>query len=152
MNAEIWTHNTRVAAVMHISDEETISAIIEPGKLSKIKKLLLSVLKGGNDNREAKITVTHGSARFDRRLHQMMFTDKDYEKGPTLNDKQRPKVDVVNWYDNDYSAVTIQCKNKPKILFDTICTLSDLKYSIFHGKVDTEGPEAFMVILVELYI
>lgn len=150
VSAEVWTHNTRLAAVMHVSDKETKSAIIEPDKLSTIKKVLLMVLKGGRDNREAWITSSYGCTWFDRRLHQIMFADRYYENKLTLNDKKRRKVDVVTWNDKDYSAISIRCKDTPKVLFDTICTLTDLKYFVFHGNFYVDGPEAYMVSHVEL--
>ncbi|KAK8657533.1 hypothetical protein V6N13_035764 [Hibiscus sabdariffa] len=39
-------------------------------------------------------------------LHQMMFADRDYERTgkDTLDERQRPNADVVNWYDKDYSV------------------------------------------------
>lgn len=77
-----------------------------------------------------------------------MFADRDYERatGDGSDDKERPNVNVVNWQDKDYSVVTIRCKDRPKLLFDTICTLTDMQYVVFHGNVDTEGPEAYQVL------
>ncbi|CBI27326.3 unnamed protein product, partial [Vitis vinifera] len=84
VNAEVWTHNTRAAAVMHVTDEETGCAITDPERLSKVKQLLCNVLKGSNKSREAKT-----------------------------------------------------------LLFDTVCTLTDMQYVVFHANVDAEGPEAY---------
>ena len=41
--------------------------------------------------------------------------------------------------------VTIRCEDRPKLLFDTVCTLTDRDYVIFRWNVDTEGPEAHHV-------
>nr|XP_043612781.1 uncharacterized protein LOC122584787 [Erigeron canadensis] len=144
VSAEVWTHNTRLAAVMHVSDKETKSPIIVPEKLSKIKKVLLIVLKGGRDNREAVITFSYGCTWFDRRLHQIMFADRYYQDGLTLDDYRRRKADIVSWADNGYSAIRIRCKITPKVLFDTICTLTDLKYCVFQSNFFADGPEAYM--------
>lgn len=157
VSAEVWTHNTRAAAVMQVTDEETGAAITDPEKLSLIKKLLRNVLNGSNKSREAKTVVSHGAVHTERRLHQMMFADQDYERErsvETLDEKCRPCVDVVNWYDKDYSVVTIRCKDRPKLIFDAICTLTDMQYVVFHGNVDATGPEAHQVsdILVIIYI
>ncbi|KAJ1375216.1 ACT domain, partial [Sesbania bispinosa] len=57
VNAEVWTHNTRAAAMMHANDEETGSAITDPQRLSLIKELLCNVLGGGNKKRRAKTVV-----------------------------------------------------------------------------------------------
>ncbi|GAA0168529.1 hypothetical protein LIER_40580 [Lithospermum erythrorhizon] len=142
VNAEIWTHNTRAAGVIQVSDEETGSAVIDPEKLSLINQLLSNVLRGSSKSREAKTAVAHTVTHTDRRLHQMMFADRDYER-PSDDERERPQVNVVNWQNKDYSVVTIRCKDRPKLLFDTICTLIDMQYMVFHGNVDAEGPEAY---------
>ncbi|XP_073131413.1 ACT domain-containing protein ACR4-like isoform X1 [Henckelia pumila] len=144
VNAEVWTHNTRAAAVMQVTDELTGGAITDPEKLTMVKRLLCNVLKGSNKSREAKTVVSHGGTHTERRLHQMMLADRDYERmgDDSLDDKERPSVNVVNWNDKDYSVVTIRCKDRPKLLFDVLCTLTDMQYVVFHGSVDAEGPEA----------
>ncbi|XP_039059870.1 ACT domain-containing protein ACR4-like [Hibiscus syriacus] len=145
VNAEVWTHNTRAAAVMQVTDDETGTAITEPERLSRIKTLLCNVLKGSNKSSLAKTVVSHSVTHTDRRLHQMMFDDRDYELigEDVLDDRQRPNVDVVNWYDKDYSVVTIRCKDRPKLLFDTVCTLTDMDYVVFHANIDTLGPDSY---------
>lgn len=146
LNGEVWTHNTRAASVLQVTDDESGLAITDPKKLSIIKKMLCNVLKGSNKANEAKTVVSHGVTHTERRLHQMMFADRDYErKDECCSEKERPDVKVVNWYDKDYSVVTIRCKDRPKLLFDTICTLTDMEYVVFHGNVDAEGPEAYQV-------
>ncbi|XAR55951.1 [Protein-PII] uridylyltransferase [Bertholletia excelsa] len=142
VNAEVWTHNTRAAAVMQVTDEGTGAAITDQERLSAIKQLLCNVLKGSNKHRGAKTVVSHGVTHIDRRLHQMMFADRDYERPydeGVSDDRQRPDVNVVNWFVRDYSVVTIKCKDRPKLLFDIICTLTDMQYVVFHGNVDAEG-------------
>ncbi|OVA16917.1 ACT domain [Macleaya cordata] len=145
VNAEVWTHNTRAAAVMHVTDEATGSAITDPERFSLIKKLLCNVLKGNNKTRGAKTVVSFGVTHTERRLHQMMFADRDYERFvlDPLDEKLRPNVTVVNLFDKDYSVVTIRCKDRPKLLFDTVCTLTDMQYVVYHATVDAEGPEAY---------
>lgn len=139
VSAEVWTHNTRAAAVMHVTDLETGSAINDPLRLSSIKKLLSNVLKGRT------MISSVGSTHRERRLHQMMLADRDYERsGDVMGDvNQRPKVSVVNWGDKDYSVVTICSRDRPKLLFDTICTLTDMQYVVFHGNADAETSEAY---------
>ncbi|XAR65312.1 [Protein-PII] uridylyltransferase [Bertholletia excelsa] len=145
LNGEVWTHNTRAAAVMQVTDEETGGAITDPERLSLIKQLLCNVLKGSNKTRQAKTVVSLGVTHTERRLHQMMFADRDYDRPAheASGEKPRPDVDVVNWYDRYYSVVTIRCKDRPKLLFDIVCTLTDMEYVVFHGNVDAEGPEAY---------
>ncbi|XP_058080540.1 ACT domain-containing protein ACR4 isoform X2 [Magnolia sinica] len=152
VNAEVWTHNTRAAAVMHVTDEATGSAITDPDRLSKIKELLCNVLKGNNKTRGAKTVVSVGSTHTERRLHQMMFDDRDYERSDhvAMDDTLRPNVTVDNWYDKDYSVVTVRCKDRPKLLFDTVCTLTDMQYVVFHANIDAESPEAYQGLKLEL--
>ena len=155
LNAEVWTHNTRAAAVMHVTDEESGSAITDPQRLSIIKELLCNVLGGGNKKRGAKTVVTDEATHTERRLHQMMFADRDYERvndDDDFDEKQRPNVNVVNWSDKDYSVVTIQCKDRPKLLFDTVCTLTDMQYVVFHANIDAEGPEAYQVYQIHHFV
>ncbi|KAM7464430.1 hypothetical protein LguiA_032551 [Lonicera macranthoides] len=144
VNAEVWTHNTRAAAVVQVTDEETGAAITDQGRLSMIKKLLCNVLNGSSRSREAKTVVSHAVTHAERRLHQMMFADRDYERDidEVFDQKHRPNVSIVNWYNKNYSVVTIRCKDRPKLLFDVICTLTDMQYVVFHGSVNAEGPEA----------
>ncbi|KAL8533567.1 hypothetical protein ACS0TY_009823 [Phlomoides rotata] len=147
VNGEVWTHNTRAAAVMQVTDEDNNGgAVADPDKLSMIKRLLCNVLRGSNILREAKTVVSHGATHTERRLHQMMFDDRDYERmgeqDSSSSDQERPHVNVVNWHDKDYSVVTIRCKDRPKLLFDIVCTLTDMQYVVFHGNVDAEGAEA----------
>ncbi|XP_020212817.1 ACT domain-containing protein ACR4 isoform X2 [Cajanus cajan] len=146
VNAEVWTHNTRAAAVMHVTDEKTGSAITDPQRLSVIKELLCNVLAGGNRVRGASSVVTEEVTHTERRLHQMMFADRDYERvddDDYVDEKSRPKVTVVNLSDNDYSVVTIQCKDRAKLLFDIVFTLTDMQYVVFHASIDSEGPNAY---------
>lgn len=153
VNAEVWTHNTRAAAVMHVTDEETGSAITDPQRLSQVKELLCYVLGGGNKIRGASSVVTEEVTHTERRLHQMMFADRDYERvyDDDFDEKQRPNVNVVNWSDKDYSVVTIQSKDRPKLLFDIVCTLTDMQYVVFHANIDAERPEAYQVSHLSLF-
>lgn len=146
--AEVWTHNTRVAAVVYVTDELTGAPIDDSEKLSTIKLQLCSVLKGDNDKRGAKTAVSMVVTHTERRLHQMMFADRDYERAHNgsaecRSDQLRPVVTLQNCVEKGYSVVNVKCKDRPKLLFDTVCTLTDMQYVVFHGTVDAEGPDAY---------
>ncbi|ERN17782.1 ACT domain-containing protein ACR4 isoform X2 [Amborella trichopoda] len=145
VSAEVWTHNTRAAAVMHVTDDPTSAPISDPQRLAKIKELLCNVLKGNNKTRGAKTVVSLGGTHTERRLHQMMFADRDYERDgqDSVDEGLRPQVTVIDCFQKDYSVVTIRCKDRPKLLFDTVCTLTDMQYVVFHATVDAERPEAY---------
>ncbi|RWW24948.1 hypothetical protein GW17_00010733 [Ensete ventricosum] len=147
--AELWTHNTRVAAVLHVTDESTGGAIEDPERVSAIKKLLCNVLKGDNDSRTGRMTISLGLTHIDRRLHQLMFDDRDYERvgmmKAEVNDKSRPQVTVTDCLEKDYTVVVLRSKDRPKLLFDTICTLTDMQYVVFHGTVSSGKEGAYQL-------
>nr|GEY08796.1 ACT domain-containing protein ACR6-like [Tanacetum cinerariifolium] len=149
VNAEIWTHNARAAAVVHVTDEKTRCAVEDPKRLLTIKKLLCNVLKGNNDLKTAKMTLsTPGYMHRQRRLHQIMFAERDYEKIERAEHEEkesrfRPQVTVLDCVEKDYTVITMHCRDRPKLLFDIICTLTDMEYVVFHGVVHTGKMEAF---------
>ncbi|XP_010250632.1 PREDICTED: ACT domain-containing protein ACR6-like [Nelumbo nucifera] len=151
VNAEIWTHNARAAAVVHVTDEMTGCAIEDSERLSTVKELLCNVLKGNYDLNTAKMTLSSpGVMHTERRLHQMMFAVRDYERvgvtgmGRTDEDRSsRPHVTISDCVEKDYTVVTMRSKDRPKLLFDTIFTLTDMQYVVFHGTVNTGRLEAY---------
>lgn len=148
VKAEVWTHNARAAAVVHVTDECTGSAIEDPKQLTTIKELLCNVLRGNNDPRTAKMMVSMGVTHTERRLHQMMFADRDYERvgiERTDDKSSRPHVALFDCIEKDYTVVTMKSKDRPKLLFDTVCTLTDMQYVVFHGTVETGKMEAYQV-------
>uniref|UniRef100_A0A2P2KU23 ACT domain-containing protein ACR n=1 Tax=Rhizophora mucronata TaxID=61149 RepID=A0A2P2KU23_RHIMU len=151
VNAEIWTHNARAAAVVHVTDDSTGCAIKDPKRLSTIKHLLCNVLKGDNDRNTAKMILsTPGITSRERRLHQIMFEDRDYEKvenvglGRLEDQRLRPHVTLLN-IEKDYTVITMRAKDRPKLLFDIVCTLTDMDYIVFHGMVSTGKMESLQV-------
>ncbi|KAL6006471.1 hypothetical protein ACLOJK_037425 [Asimina triloba] len=133
--AKVWTHNARAAAVVHVTDEPTGSAIEDQNRLTTIKELLCNVLRGNNDPRTATMTVSLGVTHTDRRLHQMMLADRDYEGVRRTNKKEaRPHVALLDCFEKGYTVVTMTSKDRPKLLFDTT-----------HGTVDTGMLEAYQV-------
>ncbi|KAJ6713710.1 hypothetical protein OIU85_025347 [Salix viminalis] len=105
--SEVWTHNSRMASVVYITDEATGLPIDDPDRLTKIKQLLLYVL------------MEFGSAS-----------------------ERKPFVTVENCVDKAYTIVNLRCPDRPKLLFDTVCTLTDMQYVVYHGTIIAEGPEA----------
>lgn len=149
VNAEIWTHNARAAAVVHVTDDSTGHAIEDPKRLATIKALLCSVLKGNSDMRSPKMMLSPpGVTHRGRRLHQIMFADRDYVKVERLQGRaeekgSRPQVTVFDCSEKDYTVITMRSKDRPKLLFDIICTLTDMQYVVFHGVVHTRRMEAY---------
>lgn len=145
--AEVWTHNSRMASVVYITDEAIGMPIDDPDRLAKIKQLLLYVLKGDRDKRGANTAVSVGSTHKDRRLHQMMYADRDYDMDDTdcvsTSDRRKLLVTVENCVDKGYTVVNLMSPDRPKLLFDTVCTLTDMQYVVYHATIIAEGPEAY---------
>lgn len=150
--AEVWTHNSRMASVVYITDEATGLPIDDTERLAKIKQMLLYVLKGDRDKRGANTAVSVGSTHKGRRLHQMMYADRDYDMnyvdGGSSSARAKPLVTVENCVEKGYTVVNLQCADRPKLLFDTVCTLTDMQYVVYHATIIAEGPEAYQ----EFYI
>lgn len=156
VSGEVWTHNKRMASVIRFTDANTGSAISDLNRLANIKKLLGKVLSSSDESGDAMTAVSDGIHHPARRIHQMMFNDRDYEH-PDHDDiskddeKKLPRVNIENWQDKDYSLVMIWCTDRPKLLFDTVCTLTDMGYEVFHANIDAEGPEAYQVCHIDLH-
>ncbi|KAK9063550.1 hypothetical protein SSX86_017420 [Deinandra increscens subsp. villosa] len=150
--AEIWTHNSRMASIVYITDDETGLPINDPDRLAKIKQLLMYVLKGDLDRRGAQTAVSVGFTHTQRRMHQLMYADRDYDTDEydtkSSGYKPKPLVTVENCVEKGYTVVNLRCPDRPKLLFDTVCTLTDMQYVVFHSTIIAEGPEAFQ----EFYI
>ncbi|XP_024994686.1 ACT domain-containing protein ACR4-like [Cynara cardunculus var. scolymus] len=147
--AEIWTHNSRMASIVYIVDEQSGSPIEDVDRLAKIKQLLVFILKGDRDRRGAQTTVSVGSTHTQRRLHQLMYADRDYDKELTGEyDRAESScgvkrlVTVENCSEKGYTVVNLRCPDRPKLLFDTVCTLTDMQYVVFHATIVVEGSEA----------
>ncbi|XP_042376011.1 ACT domain-containing protein ACR4-like isoform X1 [Zingiber officinale] len=146
--AEVWTHNSRMASVVYITDEESGGAIDNSDRLGNIKRLLRYILVGDRDKRSAKTAISVGVTHTQRRLHQMLYADRDYDRDDTelehvSVDRSKLVVSVENCTEKGYSMVNVRCDDRPKLLFDTVCTLTDMQYVVFHATVIAEGPEAY---------
>ena len=151
VSAEFWTHNARAAAVIHVTDQSTGIAIEDPKRLFQIKNLLSNVLKDKNDLTPT-IAISSSSSscsnQTQRRLHQMMFADRDFEKCKDVkgnSSRTRSHVCVLDSNDRDYTVVTLRSKDRPYLLFDTLCALTDMEYVVFHGTLITGVMEAYQV-------
>ncbi|GAB2280701.1 hypothetical protein Dimus_015327 [Dionaea muscipula] len=149
--AEVWTHNSRMAAVLYITDGETGGSLIKDyDRLRKVERLLLSVLMEDADKKSANsaVSASAGGTHTERRLHQMMYADRDYDDMNggmkyELNDTRKtPLVTVDSCEDRGYTVVNLRSPDRPKLLFDTVCTLTDMQYVVYHATIIAEGPEA----------
>ncbi|CAL9087779.1 unnamed protein product [Musa textilis] len=133
--ATVWTHNGRIACLLFVKDELSGSTVEDAHRIRRIESRLRQVLKSDHDVRGAKATVAPTSVTHpDRRLHQLMLADRYHE-----HTCPSPSVTVQNCVERRYSVVSVQCRDRPKLLFDVVCTLTEMEYVAFHGTVDTDG-------------
>ncbi|KAI4338830.1 hypothetical protein MLD38_023841 [Melastoma candidum] len=138
VEAKVWTHNGRIASLIYMKDCNSGSPIEDSQQIDRIEARLRQVLKGDNDIRSAKTVFSMAVTHTERRLHQMMFADRDYEREPIfMLGNDNPVVSVLNWVERGYSVVNVQCKDRTKLLFDVVCTLTDMEYVVFHATVNT---------------
>ncbi|XP_057795609.1 ACT domain-containing protein ACR3 isoform X1 [Salvia miltiorrhiza] len=142
--AEVWTHNRRIACVLYVNDNITNRAVDDASRLAAMEEQLKNILRGcGTDDSVAYTSFSVGSTHIDRRLHQLFFADRDYEVTGTEPDYPvKPNVTIERCEEKDYSVVTVKCKDRPKLMFDIVCTLTDMQYVVFHATISSDGPFA----------
>ncbi|KAA8521586.1 hypothetical protein F0562_012259 [Nyssa sinensis] len=58
-------------------------------------------------------------------------------------DRRKASVTIESCDEKGYSIVTVQCKDRRRLMFDTVCTLTDMQYVIFHASIDSCEGYAF---------
>ncbi|KAD5508279.1 hypothetical protein E3N88_15982 [Mikania micrantha] len=118
--------------------------------LSELNCDVVESKKGDNDIRSAKTSVSLAVTHTERRLHQMMFADRDYDRTPIIKTHGRysPLISVQNYSEREYSVVNIQCKDRPRLLFDVVCTLTDMQYVVFHATINTRQDGAYLEFFI----
>lgn len=98
----------------------------------------------------------------ERRLHQLMLSVRDFDRpcrrtssSPMMplggssdsdEDEKQTSVSIESCDEKGYSIVTVQSKDRRRLMFDTVCTLTDMQYVIFHASVDSREGFAFQVL------
>ncbi|KAH9757311.1 ACT domain-containing protein ACR3 [Citrus sinensis] len=79
----------------------------------------------------------------------MFFADRDYEGGGVTTADQvdhtpsfKPEITVERLEDKGYSVVNVKCRDRAKLMFDIVCTLTDMQYVVFHAAISSDGPHA----------
>lgn len=140
------------------SDEPTSPQIHDPSRLATIKDHLSTVLhSGGVKARFLGCNSTVGQADAERRLHQLMFARRDFDHHYyseidvgkyDLGEGRRTVVSVDGCNEKRYSVVNVECLDRPRLMFDTVCTLADLHYVVFHASIVSHGPFASQVCVL----
>jgi UTP:GlnB (protein PII) uridylyltransferase len=64
-----------------------------------------------------------------------------------LGEGRRTVVSVDGCNEKRYSVVNVECLDRPRLMFDTVCTLADLHYVVFHASISSHGPFASQVCM-----
>ncbi|XVF48339.1 hypothetical protein PTKIN_Ptkin03bG0182200 [Pterospermum kingtungense] len=171
VEAHAWSHNARLACVAYISDQSTDTPIDDPHRLATIEDHLTTVLRAtsgtpissGSETaspqevKTAEFLEGTNMTDVERRLHQLMLSVGDFDMPPLEpmspssspsregddEEGRKTMVSIENLHDKWYSIVSIECKDRPRLMFDTVCTLTDMQYVIFHASISSHGGRSF---------
>lgn len=150
-SATAWTHNGRVACILYVEEASKPGPIRDPRRLAQVKEQLESVVvtrgeKGERNNVRLRNFAT-GRTHTERRLHQLMYADRDYEgcracHGDSSGDHKKgcdgTHVSISRCKDRGYWVVNLVCRDRPKLFFDTVCVLRDMQYVVFHAAISSK--------------
>lgn len=121
-----------------------------------------------SNQQEVKTSDIHGGeigtmSNVERRLHQLMLSVRDFD-GPlgsisplsmpvgSQGDHEHERglmktvVSIESCDEREYSIVSLKAKDRPRLMFDTVCTLTDLQYVVFHASTASHGGYALQVM------
>ncbi|RAL46660.1 unnamed protein product [Cuscuta campestris] len=143
--AVAWTHNARAACILYVEEGEDDDAkrgpIRDPYRVAQIQAQLENVVEAHHQNgqrRSVRISDP-GAMHAERRLHQLMAADGDFEQCGPRNEGGGARVKIENCKEKGgYSIVTVWCRDRPKLLFDTVCALTDMRYVVSHASISSQ--------------
>ncbi|KAI5417889.1 hypothetical protein KIW84_042497 [Lathyrus oleraceus] len=155
-SATAWTHNCKVACIIDVEDASKPGPINDKKRLAHVEDQLRDVIEAaeGRGKNEKSVILKNsiaGHSHTERRLHQMMYLSCDYESCRACNrnngGKQKSRCDethvsVDRYEGRDYWVVNIRSRDRPKLLFDIVCVLTDMQYEVFHAAVTSNSPIA----------
>nr|GMC60040.1 ACT domain-containing protein ACR1 [Ipomoea batatas] len=154
--AVAWTHNARAACIVYVEDDSKHGPITDPYRVAQIQAQLENVVEAHHYNGERRSVrlsdPTASRTHTERRLHQLMAADRDYEQccpcrenGNEEGEKHSEErcynsetsIKIENCKEKGYSIVTVWSRDRPKLLFDTVCALTDMQYVVFHASISS---------------
>lgn len=167
VEAHAWSNNDCLACVAYISDEFTSTSIDDPSRLSTIEDRLSNILGDSIDGHDSTSVRTCSlgcdnlMSHVERRLHQLMFQKRDFDcpRNPlnlsplsvnmdNYQKRRKAFVSIDRCKEKGYTVVNVECLDRPKLMFDTVCTLTDLQYVVFHASISSCGDYARQVCSV----
>ncbi|XP_057784415.1 ACT domain-containing protein ACR1 [Salvia miltiorrhiza] len=164
--AVAWTHKGRAACIIYVEDSN--GRMMDPTRAAQVRAHLENVVEAHHhedERRSVRLAApAPGRTHTERRLHQMMAADRDYDQccsccsGNSEWDgvdvyggcgKERKKgqigthVKIQKCKETGYSIITVRSRDRPKLLFDTVCALTDLNYVVHHAAISSQGSTAF---------
>ena len=133
-NALVWTHKTRFAMILSLG---------EPMKGKEAKELqhyLMTSLEGAEElsgTGELRIQVKPEvpERHLERRLHSLMIQNEPMEE---LEAHAGVDVDIYFEHDSGYTVVRVESPDRPRLMFDTVCTLAETFVDVIHGCVEVK--------------
>jgi len=59
-----------------------------------------------------------------------------------LRENGRPIIKIESCNEKGYSVVNVHYKDRPKLIFDTICTLTNMQHVVFQASINSNGTYA----------
>lgn len=163
-SAAVWTYRNRVAFVLSLTDNGR--PLSDPSKKKALSNLLLEMMdKNGNGIVKFSDVLKQRQVHHERRLHNLLLEEEMHLYDAAMLESERagkafayhiaahvpeldspyvstkycqPTVMVTDSPAKKYWFVTIRCMDRNKLLFDTVCTLSDLEFDVWHATIDSE--------------
>ncbi|CAI0405500.1 unnamed protein product [Linum tenue] len=142
--AVAWTHSGRAAVIIYVEEGRGGGPIVDSGRLAHVQEQLENVVEahhGTGERRSVRLTDPKlGRTHTERRLHQLLYADLDYTRCQGCNDAgDSGHVTIEPCEEKGYSIVNLRSADRPKLLFDTVCALTDMEYVVFHAAVSSLG-------------
>ncbi|CAJ2635246.1 unnamed protein product [Trifolium pratense] len=156
-SATVWVHNCKVACIIYVEDASKPGPINDTQRLAQVEDDIQRVIEAHDGGREKEwrsvrlTSSTVGRCHTERRLHQMMYDGGDYESchachGDNGGEHKRrcdgTHVSVDRYEGRGYWVVNVKSRDRPKLLFDIVCVLTDMQYEVFHAAVTSNSPMA----------
>ena len=133
-NALVWTHKNRFAMILSLG---------EPMKVKEAKELqhyLMTSLEGaeelaGTGELWIQVKPDVPERHLERRLHSLMIQNEPMEE---LEAHSGVDVDIYFENDSGYTVVRVESPDRPRLMFDTVCTLSETFVDVIHGCVEVK--------------